>query len=121
MYNYIITESKGIERSIYEEIFLSFLFIATAAILWGLIGIAVKKLYYFGLDSLQIVSIRAVNSCIILVLLATLIGITLFREAVTISKVFGILLVIVAIVILSRRQDKDYEEETEENLNIEIN
>lgn len=46
----------------------SFLFISTAAILWGIIGILVKKLYYFGLDSFQIVSIRAVSSCIVLVL-----------------------------------------------------
>lgn len=46
---------------------LSYAFVVAAAVLWGIIGIFVNKLYDFGFDPIQIVSTRAVCASIILV------------------------------------------------------
>lgn len=43
---------------------ISYLFVLSAAVLWGIIGLFVKGLYNYGFDSLQIIFIRAIVSSI---------------------------------------------------------
>lgn len=47
---------------------LSYVFIVIAAMLWGIIGLFVNMLYNFGFDPIQVVSVRAIGSSIILTL-----------------------------------------------------
>lgn len=47
---------------------LSYLYVIIAAVLWGIIGIFVNKLYAFGFAPAQIVSVRAIGASLMLVL-----------------------------------------------------
>jgi drug/metabolite transporter (DMT)-like permease len=47
---------------------LSSVFIIIAAVLWGMIGLFINKLYQYGFEPLQVVSIRAICSAFMLVL-----------------------------------------------------
>lgn len=47
---------------------LSYIFIITAAVLWGIIGIFVNRLYQYGYVPIQIVSIRAICAAIMLII-----------------------------------------------------
>jgi len=47
---------------------LSYLFIVIAAMLWGIIGVFVNKLYSFGFEPTQVVSVRAAGASLMLVI-----------------------------------------------------
>lgn len=47
---------------------LSYIFIIIAAVLWGMIGLFIKQLYHYGLEPLQVVSLRAICAAVLLII-----------------------------------------------------
>lgn len=47
---------------------LSYVFIIIAAVLWGMIGLFIKQLYQYGLEPLQVVSLRAICAAALLII-----------------------------------------------------